>query len=132
MFNYIGILAAIMVVSPPVFIVVLVLLCIQSLLEFKRAKQMKKDDRVYREANEKFTGFVGEMVKGSRDVKLLNSESKFRDELAERINYANDRRMFMQDRAWRYRLTRLELGEVGYFIYIVLLALIPVSPADPG
>ena len=124
MFNYIGILVAMLIVSPPVFPVVFALLGIQSLLELKRAKQMKKDDRVYREANEEFTGFVGEMVKGGRDVKLLNSESKFRDELALRITNANDKRMLMQDRAWRYRLTRLELGEVGYFIFIVLLALL--------
>ena len=123
MFNYIGILAAILIVNRPVFFVVLALLCIQSLLELKRAKQMKIDDRIYREANEKFTGFVGEMVKGARDVKLLNSESRFRDELAERIDDANDKRMYMQDRAWKYRLTRLELGEVGYFVFIVLLAL---------
>ena len=123
MFNFIGILAAILIASPPVFLVALVLLSIQSLLEMKRAKEMKKDDRVYREANEKFTGFVNEMVKGARDVKLLNSESRFRDELAERINDANDKRMFMQHHAWMYRLTRLELGEFGYFIYIVILAL---------
>ena len=124
MFNYIGILAAILIVSPPVFLVVLILICIQSFLELKRAKQMKKDDRVYREANERFTGFVSEMVKGARDVKLLNIESRFRDELTKRINDANDKRMYMQDRAWKYRLTRLELGEIGYFIYIVLLALL--------
>ena len=124
MFNYVGILAAILIASPHVFLVVLVLLCIQSLLELKRARQMKKDDRVYREANEKFTGFVNEMVKGARDVKLLNSEATFRDELTERINDANDKRLFMQLRAWKYRLTRLELGEFGYFVYIVLLALL--------
>ena len=123
MFNYVGILAAILVASPPVFLVVLILICIQSLLELKRAKQMKKDDRVYREANESFTGFVSEMIKGARDVKLLNSEDKFRDELSERIKDANDKRMYMQERAWKYRLTRQGLGEVGYFVYIALLAL---------
>ena len=132
MCNYVGILAAILIVSPPVFFVVLVLICVQSFLELKRAKRMKTDDRVYREANERFTGFVSEMVKGARDVKLLNSESRFRDELAERINDANDKRMYMLDRAWKYRLTRQELGEVGYFIYIVLLAfLIAQNQMDP-
>lgn len=132
MFNYIGILAAILIVSPPVFLVVLLLLSIQSLVELKRARQMKKDDRVYREANERFTGFVSEMVKGGRDVKLLNSEEKFRAELAERINRANDRRMLMQDRAWRYRLVCLELGDVGYFTYILLLAfMVAQNGMDP-
>ena len=124
MFNYLGILAAILVASPEVFLVALILLFIQSVIELKRAKQMKKDDRVYREANEIFTGFVNEMVKGARDVKLLNSEGRFRDELAERINDANNKRMNMLARGWKYRLTRLQLGEVGYFIYIMLLALL--------
>ena len=132
MFNYVGILVAILIASPVVFLVVFVLLSIQSLLELKREKKKKKDDRVYREANEEFTEFVDEMVKGARDVKLLNSESRFRDELSERINNANGKRMYMQARAWKYRLTRLELGEVGYFIYIVLLALmIAQNRMDP-
>ena len=124
MFNYLGILAAILVASPEVFLVALILLFIQSVIELKRAKQMKKDDRVYREANEIFTGFVNEMVKGARDVKLLNSEDRFRDELAVRINDANNKRMNMLARGWKYRLTRLQLGEIGYFIYIMLLALL--------
>lgn len=123
MFNYVGILVAILLVSPPIFLFVAALLSIQSYLELRRARQMKVDDRVYREANEKFTGFVNEMVKGARDVKLLNSENRFRNELAERITDANDKRMYMQSRARKYRLTRQELGEFGYFIFIVLLAL---------
>ena len=123
MFNYVGILAAILFTNVHVFLVVLALLTVQSLLELKRSKQLKKDDRVYRESNERFTGFVGEMVKGSKDVKLLNCEDRFREELTERINDANDKRMFMQGRSWKYRLTRMELGEVGYFVYILLLGL---------
>ncbi len=100
MFNYVGIIAAILVISPPVFLVVLILICIQSYIELKRANQMKVDDRVYREANERFTGFVSEMVKGARDIKLMNSENRFRDELAERINVANDKRMYVYAGSW--------------------------------
>ena len=45
MFNYVGILVAILIASPVVFLVVFVLLSIQSLLELKREKKKKKDDR---------------------------------------------------------------------------------------
>ena len=132
MFNYVGILAAIAVTNVPVFLVVLVLLSVQSLLELKRTRELKKDDRIYRDSNERFTGFVSEMVKGARDVKLLNCEDRFREELARRINDANDKRMFMQDRSWKYKMTRWELGEVGFFAYILLLGVMVAGGAmDP-
>ncbi|MDO4960700.1 MAG: ABC transporter ATP-binding protein [Eubacteriales bacterium] len=123
-FNYLGILAAILLVCPPIFMIVLALLTIQSFIEIKRANKMKKDDRIYREANESFTGFVAEMVNGSRDVKLLHNEDNFRSELENRIDDANNKRMYMQNRGWKYRMARLEIGEAGYFMFIVILALL--------
>lgn len=124
MFNYIGILAALLILSPPVFAVVLALLGIQSWLEVMRARRITVDDRIYREANERFTGFVSEMVRGAADVKLLNSESTFKKELETRIHDANEKRLHMQNRSWAYSLTRMELGTVGYLGFMVLLALL--------
>lgn len=121
--NYIGILAAILFVNPLVFAYVIALMTVLSLLEWLRTIRMRKDDRVYRESNERFIGFVGEMVKGAQDVKLLSSERMFRDELDRRIQDANDKRMLLQANSWKYKLTRWELGEVGDFAFILLLGL---------
>lgn len=121
--QYIGILAAMLIVSPPVFAFVIVLFIVLSLLEWARAKQMKRDDRAYRESNELFTGFVGEMVKGSQDIKLLSSEKTFKDKLDRQIQDANDKRMTIQSNSWKYKLTRWELGDVGDFVFIILLGL---------
>ena len=123
MCNYIGILAAMLIVSPKVFAFVAALLAFLSWLEWIRTKRMKKDDRVYREANERFTGFVNEMVKGSKDIKHLHSEHTFKEELDRRILDANDKRMIMQANSWKYKLSRWEFGEVGFFAFIVILAL---------
>ena len=92
-FTYIGILGAILITSPPIFAVVLVLYAIQVLIELRRTHVLNADDRIYRNANERFTGFVGEMVRGAKDVKLMHNESVFESELGKRISTANDTRM---------------------------------------
>ena len=121
-FTYIGILGAILITSPPVFAVVFVLFAGQVLIEFYRTRIMNEDDRIYRNANERFTGFVGEMVHGAKDVKLMHNESMFERELDQRITEANDTRMKRDGRSWKYKLLRWELAKVGGFLFAVLLA----------
>lgn len=121
--NYIGILLAILVVSPIGFILALALLAAESAMEIWRTRRLCKDDRIYRMANERFSGFVSETVRGARDVKLLNSEDAFCAEAQERIINANDKRLAMQGRSWALKLARWELSELGSFVFIVLLAL---------
>ncbi len=123
MVNYIGILIAILVISPYGFLLTLILLTAESVMEIMRTRQLCADDRIYRSANEKFSGFVGETIRGAKDVKLLNSEDSFCKEAQERIQNANDKRLYMQGRSWKMKLARWELSEVGTFLFIVLLAL---------
>ena len=120
--NYLGILGAVFIISPPIFAVVLALIIMQGIFERLRNARVNVLDRIYRESNERFTGFVGEMVKGSTDVKVLNSAEAFKTELAARINDANDKRMYMQSKSWAYRLARMELGAFCYLGFMVLLA----------
>lgn len=120
-FNYAGILCAVAIISPHVFGLVLFLIVMQGIMERYRTVRLNVDDRIYREANERFTGFVGEMVRGSTDVKTLGSEKTFKDELSRRIWDANDKRMHMQDRSWTLKITRQELGACAYLGFMILL-----------
>ena len=120
--NYVGILIAMFLVSPLMFLLVLGLMALQSLIEMYRTKRLKQDDRSYRKANEKFSGLVGEMVRGAKDVRLLNSEEEFASRINSSINDANDKRLYMQKRSWRLKLLRFEAGEVGTFAVIAILA----------
>ena len=120
--NYLGILGAVFIISPYVFLVVLALVIMQGILERLRSARVNVLDRIYRQSNERFTGFVSEMVKGSTDVKILNSSETFKAELATRITDANDKRLHMLGRSWVYRLTRMEIGAVAYLGFMVLLA----------
>ncbi len=121
LFNYLGILGAVFFISPSVFIVVFILIVMQGAFEQLRSIKVNVLDRRYREANERFTGFISEMVKGATDVKTLNSAEAFKAELALRIRDANDKRMYMQSRSWVYRLTRMELGVLTHLGFMILL-----------
>ena len=121
--NYIGILLAMLVINPFVFMLALVLLLIESFMEIYRTKRLCADDRIYRNANERFSGFISEMVRGARDVKQLNSEEAFCREAKERVVNANDKRLTMQGNSWGMKLVRWEFSEIGTFLFITMLAL---------
>ncbi len=119
--NYVGILIAMFVVDQRVCLVVICLIVIQSLIESWRTHRLEADDRVFRNAKERYSGLIGELVRGQKDVKLLNSEKTFKTELEHRINDTNEKRLYMQSRSWNLKLLRFEIGEVGSFCMIILL-----------
>ncbi len=120
--NYVGILIAMFVVDFRVCLIVIIMIILQSLIESWRTRRLQADDRVFRNAKERYSGLVGELVRGQKDIKFLNSEKHFTGELDHRINDANEKRLYMQSRSWNLKLLRFELGEVGSFGIIMLLA----------
>lgn len=122
--RYIGILIAIFVVNKLIFIYVLAMLLILSLLERIRTTKQNEDDKVARKVSEKATGFVGELVRGARDIKMLNSENDFINELSNKIDEANYLRMKMRKRSWNYKLVMWEFQGIFNFVLILLLVLL--------
>ena len=120
-FNYAGVLIAMFMVDPYVALFVLGIIVVQCIMEYYRDKRLVADDRVFRKTNERVSGLVSEMVRGSKDVKCMNCEEQFVDKLNETILDANEKRWYMQKRSWTSKLFRWELGEFGSFILICLL-----------
>ncbi len=119
--NYFGVLCAMFLVNPMIALLVIFIMASQCAMELWRTKRLYADDRIFRTANEGFSGLVSEMVRGAKDVKLLNSEARFTEELNGRIEEANEKRLFMQTRSWHAKLFRWEFGEVGTFLLIAML-----------
>ncbi len=120
--NYFGVLCAMFMVNPFISLLVVVIIGVQCIMELWRTKRLYADDRIFRSANERFSGLVSEMVRGARDVKLLNSEARFTETLNDRIEEANEKKLFMQSRSWNAKLIRWEIGEFGSFALIAFLA----------
>lgn len=130
----IGIMAAVLILNRTAFAAMMGILALQTVIETVRTRRLKADDHIYRNANERYTGFVSEMVRGAKDVKLTNSEKAFEGELSRRIIDANDKRMRMQNRSAVFSLFRMEAGSFGTYAFIALLALLisrgEIAPTD--
>ena len=124
LFKYIGILVAIFIVNKIVFIYVVFMLICLYILEKIRTDRRKEDDEVYRKSHEKVSGFIGELVRGARDIKMLNSEDDFVGELDSRIKDTNEIMFNMQKRSYNYRLFIWNAHELFGFILIILLVIL--------
>lgn len=122
--QYIGILCAMLIVSPLIFALTAVIFAVRIFMELRREKISKQNGRLFRNANERYTTTVGEMVRGSKDIKLVHAEDSFRKELGLRINEANNARLFWYGRNIRYKLVEDFFSEGGLFIYTLALALL--------
>jgi len=130
----IGILVAVLILNRTAFAVMIGILAVQTVIETVRTRRLKADDHIYRNANERYTGFVSEMIRGAKDVKLTHSEDAFEKELVRRIVDANGKRMRMQNRSAVFQLLRMEIGSFGTYAFIGLLALLiaqkQIEPAE--
>ncbi|MBE6153038.1 MAG: ABC transporter ATP-binding protein [Firmicutes bacterium] len=120
----IGILVAIFIVNKLVFIYVIVMLVILYCLEKIRTDKRNEDDKVYRKSQERVSGFIGELVRGARDIKMLNSEKDFIKELDKRIDDANYKDLIMKNRSYKYRLGIWCVSDMFSFLLIVVLVLL--------
>ncbi len=100
----IGIFIAIFIISRPCFFYLLLVTIITFLLDKKRTTIRKENTEKIKEKEELATSFVNEMVRGARDIKMLNAENGFTNSLKRKIRDANDERYNMRkiDRLWLY------------------------------
>lgn len=117
----IGIFVAIFIISKVVFIYMILFTIILYLIEHKRVESRNIKDRIYRKEQEKVSGFTSELIRGVRDIKMLNSEKSFINELTLRINRLNESRYSMVDIDRNYGLLSGFNRDLSDLLLIVLL-----------
>lgn len=122
--QYTGVLVAIALVSPVMFLYQLSTLVVLTAIEMRRVRILNQDDRRYRKVNERYTGFVTEIIRGSREIKGLNNRETFLNELKTRIENRNELQAQMKNRTNRYKILRWDLREILDFGYMLLLTLL--------
>lgn len=127
----IGIYIAIFVVNKFVFLYLLIVSLISFLIEKLRANKRNAEDKKTRKQREKVAGFVSEMVRGQHDIKLLNSEENFVNELDSRITEAFKLDYQMRSVGARYRFYTGVFDEISGYVTITLLVfLITIKRLD--
>ena len=107
-----GILIAIFIISPVVFGFVFVSKIITFILESRNEELKKKDDKVARKSKERLTSMITELVRGSTDIKMLNSEDSFLDEYDSRIKESNKLEMKKYNNNWKRRMLTWSIFDV--------------------
>ena len=116
----IGVLLAIFFVNKIIFIYYLLTMIILFMLEKMKMKKFFEIDKKRRKIQEKNTGMVGELVRGIRDIKVLNSEKEFLNLAKNKLDEANDERYKMQKVRHKYTLIVNSIKDLSNLIFIAL------------
>lgn len=120
----IGIFGAIFIIDKLIFLYLLVATFILYIVESTRAKKYSESDKDFRKKNERISGFVGEIVRGVRDIKMLNAEDSFIDELHTKIIDLNKYRYQMQNVDRKFNLLSCFLRDLNDLLLILLSVLL--------
>lgn len=122
----IGILIAIFVINKIMFIYYIVSVTIVFLLERMRIKKFNELDKHYRKVSEKTTGLAGELVRGLRDIKVLNAGKSFMKVIEEKFTMINQERYKMSETTRTYSLVVSSVRDLLDFV-LILLAVIMIK-----
>ena len=130
-----GALLATLFINRQVFLYYLLVSIILTILYNEKTKKKGKKDVQFRNKTEKVSGLVGELVRGLRDIKMLNAKESFMIKLEENITEQNQKRFEMSkiNRGYTYIIETLkavfEFGLVILLIYLVQSDVITIALA---
>ena len=116
----IGTFISIFIINKYVFIFYLSVSVILTMLHLSKSRKINKLDKEKRKQQEKVTGLTSELVRGARDVKMLNAKSGFVNMLNENIQEKNKKYLDMRNVDISYNFIIECLKELFQFALIIL------------
>lgn len=116
----VGVLGAIFIVNKYMFLFSVIVLTILYFIERVRIKNLYKYDKEIRKLNEKNSGLIAELVRGMRDIKVLNSAHDFMIKIISRIKEANDKKYEMQIKRNGYTFWYNNARDFSDFLFVGL------------
>ncbi len=117
----IGILAAVLIINFWAFLYMLIVLIILFIVTNKQWKAYYEKDKIFRREEDTVSGFTGEVVKGARDIKMLNAENSFIKVMDNKIKQLNQTRYKMLSVNRNYNLLNNSLIDISSFGLIIIL-----------
>ena len=119
--TYVGRFVAIFIINPFVCMYFIIACLLLGIVERIRSKKRIELDKEVRKGREKTQGFVGELVRGSKDIRMLNAEKSFLKRLEEVI-IENNELLFKRNMTnTNYRTFLNVLTDLFNFIFILIL-----------
>ncbi len=116
----IGIFVAVFVINKIVFIYYLFISIILSGLFIIRSKKMNEQDKKYRKQKDKTSGLIGELVRGIRDIKMLNAKDSFMDEIDMSVDDYSKSQFDYRNTEIKYNLI-IECLEVLFELLLIMI-----------
>ena len=123
-FADIGVFSAIFIINKTVFAYVALTTILLYFIENKRTKTLQNNYSKYKIEREKLSGFVGELVRGIRDIKMLNAEKSFMNELDKKVEVTNTKGYITKNVDNRYNFLRdiiVDFTDFGLIVVLVRL-----------
>lgn len=120
----IGALFATLFINKQIFLYYLFTSLILTLLHIQKTKKFGKKDIEFRNKTEKVSSLTGELVRGIRDIKMLNAKGSFINTLEENIEIQNQKRFEMSKINAIYTYTIETLRILFELILIILLVIL--------
>ncbi len=134
-FANIGALLATFIINKQVFLYYLMVSIVLTVLYNTKTKKKGEIDVQFRNRTEKVSSLISELIRGVRDIKMLNAQNSFMVTLEENITEQNEKRFEMGkvNRTYVYIIDTLkalfELGLVVLLIYLIKNNVITVAIA---
>ena len=131
----IGIFSAVFIINKVAFLYLVAMVFIIYIVEKRRVNFITSQEKIYRKEHEKTAGFVGELVRGARDIKMLSAEESFMKELGSKVKNLNDFRYSISSKDRRYNLVRsclydmFNTGMIFLLIYLIVRGNLAVASA---
>ena len=117
----IGIFIAIIIIDFRIFLFIFILVFIIGIIERKRIQNRINNEKIIRKDNDLVTGFIGELVRGTKDIKMLSAEKSFLNETDKKITNLNEKRYNMFKIQRRFRVSINTLKDFQTLAIITLL-----------
>lgn len=116
----IGVLGAILIIDRTLFVYTVIVLLVLFIFEKIRIGTWYEYDKIRRELDEKNSGLIAELVRGIRDVKVLNSANDFMKKIITRVKEANRQQYKLSSKMRQYNLLTGSLSDLSTLLFIVL------------
>ena len=126
--NSSGVFIAVLIINKFLFLFYLVSSLIITYLHLNKVENVNKKDKILRVQQEKNIGLTGELVRGIRDIKMLNASSSFIDEIEKSITSVSDKTYDMRNTEMSYNLLiEIVTSLMEFMLIIILIILVKIN-----
>ena len=116
----IGTFISVFIISKPVFLFYFCAALVLTYLYLIKSQKIKAKDRERRKASEKVTGLTAELVRGIRDIKMLNAKASFFKKLDASIDEHNQKYLETRNVDINYNVFIDILISISHFLLIAI------------